>query len=70
MKGIRMFIGVLAAGLAVALAVGPGQAQPPAPQAQVGPLVPLSTGFTYQGQLKRSGMLVTADCSMAFRLYD
>jgi hypothetical protein len=31
---------------------------------------PLSTSFTYQGQLKRGGEPVTADCSMAFRLYD
>src|SRR5512147_552665 len=34
------------------------------PQAVVG------TGFTYQGQLKQGGSTFTANCDMAFRLYD
>jgi hypothetical protein len=70
MKGMRALISVLVVGLAVALAVGPSQAQPPAPQAQAGPLAPLDTSFTYQGQLKKNGATVSGDCAMAFRLYD
>jgi hypothetical protein len=31
---------------------------------------PVSTSFTYQGQLKDSGGPVNDDCEMAFRLYD
>ncbi|MBN2390920.1 MAG: hypothetical protein JXR84_09360 [Anaerolineae bacterium] len=34
------------------------------------PVAPLSTTFTYQGQLKNNGQPVNADCSLAFRLYD
>jgi len=30
----------------------------------------LGTPFTYQGQLKNNGQPVTADCSLAFRVYD
>jgi len=32
--------------------------------------VPLSTTFTYQGQLKQGNNLPTTSCGMAFRLYD
>lgn len=31
---------------------------------------PLGTAFTYQGQLKKNGAPITANCLMAFRLYD
>jgi hypothetical protein len=31
---------------------------------------PLTSTFTYQGQLKNGGSAVTGSCSMAFRLYD
>ena len=30
----------------------------------------LGSGFTYQGELAASGLTITDDCSMAFRLYD
>jgi len=36
----------------------------------LGPQSPMSTAFTYQGQLKRGATPVTGNCSMAFRLYD
>jgi len=42
----------------------PTDPQGSAPQAQMG------NAFTYQGQLKRNGQLVTGDCDVAFRLYD
>jgi hypothetical protein len=44
-------------------------AQPTAPQG-VTPQVQMGNAFTYQGQLKRNGQLVTGDCDVAFRLYD
>ena len=34
------------------------------------PNAPVGTGFTYQGQLKQSGSVVTANCDMAFRVFD
>ncbi len=34
------------------------------------PSVPVGTGFTYQGQLKQSGAIVTGNCDMAFRVFD
>src|SRR5438270_3991068 len=42
-------------------------AQGPEPQA---PQAALGTGFTYQGQLKKSNLPVTASCSMSFSLWD
>ncbi len=34
------------------------------------PQAVLGTAFTYQGQLQKGGAPVTANCLMAFRLYD
>lgn len=34
------------------------------------PNAPVGTGFTYQGQLKQGGSVVTDSCDMAFRAYD
>ncbi len=37
---------------------------------EMDPLVELGTAFTYQGQLKKDGNLVNANCDFEFRLYD
>lgn len=42
----------------------PTPPKPKAPSANVG------TAFTYQGQLKTNGALITGSCNLAFRLYD
>jgi len=47
-----------------AQARGPEPLEPALPTADVG------TSFTYQGQLKSNGDLISGDCDMAFRLYD
>jgi hypothetical protein len=72
-------LGILMPALLLLLALASlSQAQvsgPPgvaAPQAALGNAAstPLSTSFTYQGQLKKGAQAVTGDCDMAFRLYD
>ncbi len=44
--------------------------QQPEPPRSVDTLATLSTGFTYQGQLESNSTPVTAECQLAFRLYD
>jgi hypothetical protein len=66
----RIIIGMLALGLLLALAAGLSQAQGPGPQEESRPGAALATAFTYQGQLKSAGELVSDDCELAFRLYD
>lgn len=56
--------------LALVLVSTSGLAQGSPLWADQAPLAPLGTAFTYQGQLKNNGQPVTADCSLAFRLYD
>ena len=66
----------LALALLLILAVGPSQAQGPAPpegrpQEGVPPNAPAGTGFTYQGQLKDGGgNPVTSTCDFTFSLWD
>jgi len=74
MKERWMRVGVALLGfLVLLLVVGLTYAQVPGAQdevpAQITP-IPAGTAFTYQGQLKKDGGLVTDICSMAFRLYD
>ena len=44
--------------------------QSPTPIVNAPAAVPISTTFTYQGQLKNRGVPVTGSCGMAFRLHD
>jgi hypothetical protein len=52
----------------------PTSSEPTGPEAAssepAGPEAALGTAFSYQGQLKKSGQLVSGACSMAFRLYN
>ena len=71
-KSYSIWITVFTA-LTLVLMSGSGAvAQTAGPQSAVGTAAstPLSTGFTYQGQLKKGDAPVSGDCSMAFRLYD
>lgn len=54
---------------AVTVQAGPPCQQPEPPRG-MDALSALGTGFIYQGQLKSDGAPVTAECQMAFRLYD
>src|SRR5512136_303523 len=56
--------------LALALAGGPSLAQGPRPGGDQPQGTPLGTSFTYQGQLKQDGNLVTSTCDFQFGLYD
>ena len=56
--------------LLLALTVGPGQAQGPGPQGDVGVQAALGTAFTYQGQLKSGGNPVNGNCDLQFSLWD
>jgi hypothetical protein len=76
---ILTFAGAVALGLLMlGLLSTSGLAQEPPPQAERAPRIsasvaaamPLSTSFTYQGQLKKNDAAVSGDCAMAFRLYD
>ncbi len=63
-----LFILLSAAGI-----VGAREADVPRHQARPGAVsaaTPLTSTFTYQGQLKNSGNAVNGSCNMAFRLYD
>ena len=77
MIGRRIVLSLLVtAVLLLALTVSLTQAQGPAGQS--GPLAalgthastPLSTGFTYQGQLKQGGAPISAVCDFRFGLFD
>jgi hypothetical protein len=56
--------------LAVTLTFTIADAQGPKPGGTKAPTANAGTAFTYQGQLKKNGALVTSSCSMAFDLYD
>jgi hypothetical protein len=56
--------------LALMLSASGAIAQSPDPQSVAGSQAAVGTGFTYQGQLKQGGNTFTANCDMAFRLYD
>ncbi len=68
MKGKQFFICMLASLLLLALA-SLSQAQVPGPLGVAAPQATLGSTFTYQGQLKRGGQVVTGNCDMAFRLH-
>jgi hypothetical protein len=83
MKRIHFLVGAVAlALLLVGLVVGTTLAQEPTPSPWQGEgglgvspqaiaaSTPLSTSFTYQGELRRSGAVFSGTCEMAFRLYD
>jgi hypothetical protein len=80
MKGRFVVFGLVALAALLVLAVRLTQAQGPPAQSSLstaastplgtGASTPLSTGFTYQGKLEDGSGPVTADCEMAFRLYD
>ena len=70
MKNKWTLIGSLLAVVLLALAVGPGQAQGPGPQGDVGVQAALGTAFTYQGQLKSGGNPVNGNCDFQFSLWD
>jgi hypothetical protein len=58
-------------GLTLAVSVGIANAQGPTGTGQPrAPRTALSTGFTYQGQLKNNGTSINGSCDLAFRLYD
>ena len=48
----------------------PGLAQGPDTQIDVGPQSVVSTGFTYQGQLKQSSAPFSGNCDFQFTLWD
>ena len=60
--GLLLVTLLLAFSATVLYAQGPGPVT--APQAAVG------TAFTYQGELRRDSVTVSATCQMEFRLYD
>ncbi len=66
---VRIVLVILVLMTATTAQARPG-AQQPEPQRGSSAQAALGTGFIYQGQLKSSGEPVTADCDMAFRLYD
>ncbi|MGQ9841813.1 MAG: hypothetical protein ACUVR4_15140, partial [Anaerolineae bacterium] len=70
MKNKWTLIGSLLVVTLLALAVGPGQAQGPGPQGDVGIQAVLGTAFTYQGQLKSGGSPVNGNCDFQFSLWD
>ncbi|MBN1260467.1 MAG: hypothetical protein JXB35_07285 [Anaerolineae bacterium] len=61
---------VLALGLALGLLWVTGVIRAGAPPAQPEAEAPVDATFTYQGQLMHDGAPVTANCLMAFRLFD
>ena len=54
---------------ALVLSASGAIAQGPGPQSVAGSQAILGTGFTYQGQLKQGGAMITSNCDMAFRLH-
>ena len=73
MERQQILLPVRALILAVLLVSSVAVAQDGEPQSAAEPasaLAPLSTGFTYQGQLVENGSPVNDTCDMAFRLYD
>lgn len=78
MKVKLLYVAAIVFSLLMLIRIGMATAQAPGPHApassQAEPGVaassPVSAAFTYQGQLKKGGAPVTANCSMAFRLYD
>jgi hypothetical protein len=72
MKGRFVVFGLVALAVLFVLAVRLTRAQEPPAQSSLGTAasIPLGTAFTYQGKLEDGGGPVTADCEMAFRLYD
>jgi hypothetical protein len=80
MKRIHLLVGaaalaLLLVGLVAGVTVaqegggGPSQQDDMSPQA-IAASTPLSTTFTYQGELRKDGAVLSGTCEMAFRLYD
>lgn len=70
-----LFSTIMVLGLVVALTSGAvltrkAHAQEGGPQAALGPLADVGTGFTYQGRLLDNGTAVDSTCDFRFSLYD
>src|SRR5262245_62080352 len=63
MNRVRHGLMVNALVILLLLNLGRAAAQPPAPQAT-------GSGFTFQGQLKRYGGILTGPCDFQFQLFD
>jgi hypothetical protein len=73
---VKLLARLLAVLIAVALnlngsqAATPSPASPPAPRLAATPAVPLGTGFSYQGQLKRDNLPFSGTCDLRAGLWD